>query len=78
MVESDASSDTDQEIFYPYHSAAERVYATADIGLTPKDRYERLMGCCTTNENVGNCKKLCANLDKYLIGDESWIFGEIF
>ena len=54
MAESDASSDTDQEIFYPYHSAAERVYATADIGLTPQDRYIRLMGRCTTKESVCN------------------------
>ena len=55
IVESDASSDTDQEIFYPYHSAMERVYATADIGLAPKDRYEKLMGRCTTKESVCNC-----------------------
>ena len=54
MAESDASSDTDQEIFYPYHSAAERVYATADIGLAPEDRYIRLMGRCTTKESVCN------------------------
>ena len=51
-IESDNSSDTDQEIFYPYHSAAERIYATADIGLGPEDRYKRLMGRCTTKENV--------------------------
>ena len=54
MAESDASSDTDQEIFYPYHSAAERVYATADIGLAPEDKYIRLMGRCTTKESVCN------------------------
>ena len=55
IIESDASSDTDQEIFYPYHSAMERVYATADIGLDPKDRYEKLMGRCTTKESVCSC-----------------------
>lgn len=54
IVESDASSDTDQEIFYPYYSAVERVYATAEIGLAPEDRYKRLMGDCTTKENVGS------------------------
>ena len=51
-MESDASSDTDQEMFYPYHSHMERVYATADIGLAPEERYKRLMGQCTNQENV--------------------------
>lgn len=55
-IESDASSDTDQEIFYPYHSGVERVYDSADIGLTPEDRYRRLMGRCTNQENVCNFK----------------------
>ena len=52
VADSDASSDTDQEMFYPYHSAMERVYATAELGLAPEDRYKKLMGCCNNQENV--------------------------
>ena len=52
VADSDASSDTDQEMFYPYHSATERVYATADLGLAPEDRYKRLMGRCNNQESV--------------------------
>lgn len=51
-VESDLSSDTDQEMFYPYYSVVEGVYTMANIGLAPQDRYKRLMGSCTTQENV--------------------------
>lgn len=54
LAESDVSSDTDQEIFHPYYSTADRVYDTAEIGLAPEDRYRRLMGCCTTQENVSD------------------------
>ena len=77
-IESDASSDTDQEVFYPYHSTMERVYTSADIGLAPEDRYKRLMGCCTNAGNVcGFTILLQIGCHKISIGDESWDFAEI-
>ena len=65
VAESDGSSDTDQEMFYPYHSYTERVYATAELGLAPEDRYKRLMGRCTNQENVCDfvCVCVCVNLN---------------
>ena len=54
VSESDASSDTDQEMFYPYYSSMERVYERAEIGLAPEDSYKKLMGRCTSQENVCN------------------------
>lgn len=78
LEESDTSSDTDQEIFYPFHSTAERVYATAAIGLSAQEIYMRIMGCCTNQENVCDLNMSCQmSYPKNSIGNESWEFTEV-